>query len=137
MIYRIEFERGKTVVPFKKSRLTDENWTRGTRITFYPDPEIFKETTKFDYKWVVSYLRHQAYLTKGVYVTVYDERTKERQAFYFEGGIRSYVKNLNVGKDVLGNEIFYVEKQIDDSMVEVAIQYNDLTTEATARAAAR
>lgn len=123
-IYRIEFERGKTVVPFKKSRLTDENWTRGTRITFYPDPEIFKETTKFDYKWVVSYLRHQAYLTKGVYVTVYDERTKERQAFYFEGGIRSYVKNLNVGKDVLGNEIFYVEKQIDDSMVEVAIQYN-------------
>ena len=124
-IYRSEFERGKTVVPFKKSRLTDENWTRGTRITFYPDPEIFKETTKFDYKWVVSYLRHQAYLTKGVYVTVYDERTKERQAFYFEGGIRSYVKNLNVGKDVLGNEIFYVEKQIDDSMVEVAIQYND------------
>lgn len=124
-IYRIEFERGKAVVPFKKSRLTDENWTRGTRITFYPDPEIFKETTKFDYKWVVSYLRHQAYLTKGVYVTVYDERTKERQAFYFEGGIRSYVKNLNVGKDVLGNEIFYVEKQVDDSMVEVAIQYND------------
>lgn len=124
-IYRIEFERGKTVVPFKKSRLTDENWTRGTRITFYPDPEIFKETTKFDYKWVVSYLRHQAYLTKGVYATVYDERTKERQAFYFEGGIRSYVKNLNVGKDVLGNEIFYVEKQVDDSMVEVAIQYND------------
>ena len=58
-------------------------------------------------------------------MTVYDERTKERQAFYFEGGIRSYVKNLNVGKDVLGNEIFYVEKQVDDSMVEVAIQYND------------
>jgi DNA gyrase, B subunit len=122
-LYRVEFERGKTSVPFKKVGKTDRS--RGTRITFYPDPEIFKETVTFDYKWVVSYLRHQAYLTKGLYGTVYDERTKERQAFYFEGGIKSYVKNLNVGKETLGDEVFYVEKQVDDSMVEVAIQYND------------
>ena len=122
-LYRVEFERGKTSVPFKKVGKTDRS--RGTRITFYPDPEIFKETVTFDYKWVVSYLRHQAYLTKGLYSTVYDERTKERQAFYFEGGIKSYVKNLNVGKETLGDEVFYVEKRVDDSMVEVAIQYND------------
>ena len=122
-LYRVEFERGKTSVPFKKVGKTDRS--RGTRITFYPDPEIFKETVTFDYKWVVSYLRHQAYLTKGLYGTVYDERTKERQAFYFEGGIKSYVKNLNVGKETLGDEVFYVEKWVDDSMVEVAIQYND------------
>ena len=122
-LYRVEFERGKTSVPFKKVGKTDRS--RGTRITFYPDPEIFKETVTFDYKWVVSYLRHQAYLTKGLYGTVYDERTKERQAFYFEGGIKSYVKNLNVGKETLGDEAFYVEKRVDDSMVEVAIQYND------------
>ena len=122
-LYRVEFERGKTLVPFKKVGKTDRS--RGTRITFYPDPEIFKETVTFDYKWVVSYLRHQAYLTKGLYGTVYDERTKERQAFYFEGGIKSYVKNLNVGKETLGDEVFYVEKRVDDSMVEVAIQYND------------
>lgn len=122
-LYRVEFERGKTSVPFKKVGKTDRS--RGTRITFYPDPEIFKETVTFDYKWVVSYLRHQAYLTKGLYGTVYDERTKERQAFYFEGGIKSYVKNLNVGKETLGDEVFYVEKRVDDSMVEVAIQYND------------
>ena len=122
-LYRVEFERGKTSVPFKKVGKTDRS--RGTRITFYPDPEIFKETVTFDYKWVVSYLRHQAYLTKGLYGTVYDERTKERQAFYFEGGIKSYVKNLNVGKEILGDEVFYVEKRVDDSMVEVAIQYND------------
>ena len=74
---------------------------------------------------MVNYLRHQAYLTKGVYTSVYDERTHERQAFYFEGGIKSYVKNLNKGKDVLGDEIFYVDKQVSDSVVEIAVQYND------------
>ena len=125
-LYRVEFERGKTSVPFKKVGKTDRS--RGTRITFYPDPEIFKETVTFDYKWVVSYLRHQAYLTKGLYGTVYDERTKERQAFYFEGGIKSYVKNLNVGKETLGDEVFYVEKRVDDSMVEVAINDSYIET---------
>ena len=123
MLYRIEFSRGKTVVPLKKIGKTDR--PDGTCITFYPDAEIFKETIKFDYKWVVNYLRHQAYLTKGVYTSVYDERTHERQAFYFEGGIKSYVKNLNKGKDVLGDEIFYVDKQVSDSVVEIAVQYND------------
>ncbi|QQS21635.1 DNA topoisomerase (ATP-hydrolyzing) subunit B [Candidatus Saccharibacteria bacterium] len=122
-LYSVEFERGKTSIPFKKVGKTDR--PQGTRITFYPDPEIFKETVEFDYKWVVSYLRHQAYLTKGLYGTVYDERTKERQAFYFEGGIKSYVKNLNIGKEVLADEVFYVERQVEDSMIEVAIQYND------------
>ena len=122
-LHRIEFAQGATTMPLKKMGKTDR--PTGTAITFYPDPTIFKETVEFDFKWVVNYLRHQAYLTKGVYVTVYDERTKERQAFYFDGGIKSYVKNLNVGKEVLSNEIFYVEKQVEDSMVEVAIQYND------------
>ena len=88
-LYRIEFERGATKVPFKKIGATDRG--NGTTITFYPDPTIFKETVEFDYKWVVNYLRHQAYLTKGIYVGVVDERSGERQAFYFEGGIQSYV----------------------------------------------
>ncbi|MCA9335457.1 DNA topoisomerase (ATP-hydrolyzing) subunit B [Candidatus Saccharibacteria bacterium] len=122
-LYRIEFERGRPAAPLAKIGKTDR--PQGTSITFYPDPEIFKETVEFDYKWVVSYLRHQAYLTKGVYATVYDERTHERQAFYFEGGIKSYVKNLNIGKEILSSEIFYVERQVEDSMVEVAVQYND------------
>ncbi len=121
-LYHIEFEQGRTVVPLKKIGKTDR--ASGTTITFYPDPTIFKETIDFDFKWVINYLRHQAYLTKGVYVTAYDERTKQRQAFYFEGGITSYVKNLNTGKDVV-SDIFYVEKQVEDSMVEVAVQYND------------
>ena len=122
-LYRVEFERGGVKVPFKKVGPTDR--PTGTTITFYPDPTIFKETVTFDYKWVVNYLRHQAYLTKGIYVAVRDDRTGARDAFYFEGGIQSYVKHLNIGKDVVSENIFYVEKQIEDSMVEVAVQYND------------
>lgn len=122
-LYRIEFSRGKTTSPLKKVGKTDR--PNGTTITFYPDANVFKETVDFDYKWVVNYLRHQAYLTKGVYTSVYDERTQDRQAFYFEGGIKSYVKNLNRGKDVLGDEIFYVDKQVSDSIVEISVQYND------------
>jgi DNA gyrase subunit B len=126
-LYRIEFERGATKVPFKKVGKTDH--PTGTIITFYPDSTIFKETVTFDYKWVVNYARHQAYLTKGVFIAVRDERTKERAAFYFEGGIQSYVKHLNIGKDILSDSIFYVERQVEDSMIEVAIQYNDTFVE--------
>jgi DNA gyrase subunit B len=126
-LYRIEFEQGATTMPLKKLGKTDR--PTGTKVTFYPDPTIFKETIEFDYKWVVNYLRHQAYLTKGIYVGVRDERTGEREAFYFEGGIQSYVKHLNVGKDVVSDEVFYVERQVEDSMVEVAVQYNETFVE--------
>jgi DNA gyrase subunit B len=127
VLYRIEFARGASLAPLKKIGKT--NRPTGTTITFYPDPTIFKETVEFDYKWVTNYLRHQSYLTKGVYTSVYDERTKQREAFYFEGGIQSYVKHLNIGKDVVADTIFYVEKQIEDSMVEVAVQYNETFVE--------
>jgi DNA gyrase, B subunit len=122
-LYRVVFATGGIVEPLKKVGKVDR--PTGTRITFYPDPTIFKETVDFDYKWVVNYLRHQAYLTKGVYTSVVDERTGDRQAFYFEGGIQSYVKHLNLGKDVLADAPFYVEKQVEDCMVEIAVQYND------------
>jgi len=126
-LYRIEFEQGTTTMPLKKISKTDR--PTGTKVVFYPDSTIFKETIDFDYKWVVNYLRHQAYLTKGIYVAVNDERTAERDAFYFEGGIQSYVKHLNVGKDVVSDNIFYVERQVEDSMVEVAVQYNETFVE--------
>jgi DNA gyrase subunit B len=126
-LYHIEFERGAPKSQLQKLGKTDR--PRGTTTIFYPDPTIFKEVIDFDYKWVVNYLRHQAYLTKGVYVAVQDERTGQREAFYFEGGIKSYVKHLNVGKDVIGDDIFYVEKQIEDSVIEIAVQYNDTFVE--------
>jgi len=122
-LYRVVFATGGIVEPLKKVGKTDR--PTGTRIIFYPDPTIFKETVEFDYKWVVSYLRHQAYLTKGVHTSVIDNRTGERQSFYFEGGIQSYVRHLNIGKDVLSNDVFYVERQVEDCMVEIAVQYND------------
>ena len=125
-INHIEFDTGKTVKPLEVTGKTDK---RGTSITFYPDPTIFKETTTFEYSWVANYARHQAYLTKGILISVCDERTGEKESFYFEGGIKSYVKRLNNGKEVLSDDIFYVEKQIEDSEVEIAVQYNDSYSE--------
>lgn len=123
--YRQEFAKG---VPQTQIEIIGKTKQRGTKITFYPDETIF-ETVKLDYKWVLDYIRHQAYLTKGIYLSVFDERTNDRYAFYFEGGIKSYVKHLNIGKDVVDEDIFYVERQVEDCMVEVAIQYNDSFSE--------
>lgn len=101
-LYRQTYEAG---VPQTKIEAVGKTNQNGTSITFYPDASIF-ETVTLDYKWVVDYLRHQAYLTKGIYVSVKDERSKERTAFYFEGGIQSYVKHLNIGKDVVTDDVF-------------------------------
>lgn len=126
-IHHIEFELGKT--QNKGLEVVGEADSTGTSITFYPDASIFKETTTFDYEWVSNYARHQAYLTKGILISVIDERSNRRESFYFEGGIRSYVRKLNEGKEVLSDDIFYTEKQIEDSEVEIALQYNDTYVE--------
>ena len=125
--HHIEFDTGKPTMELQvKSGAPREH---GTSITFYPDPTIFKETTTFEYSWVANYARHQAYLTKGILITVRDERTGARESFYFEGGIKSYVKRLNNGKELLSDDIFYVEKQVNDTVVEIALQYNDTFAE--------
>ncbi|GHU08188.1 DNA gyrase subunit B [Alphaproteobacteria bacterium] len=122
-LYHIEFADGKPTTKLEKLGKTDR--PQGTSITFYPDTTIFKEHIDFDYKWVLDYLRHQAYLTKGVRAKVNDYRTGDRYEFYFDGGIKSYVKHLNFGKEVLDDNIFYVDRPVEDSVVEVAVQYND------------
>lgn len=124
-IYVQEYERGVPLYELKKAGKTDKT---GTCITFYPDDTIF-ETVEFEYDWVLDYLRHQAYLTKGIKAYVYDERVGENYGFYFDGGIKSYVKHLNLGKDVIDEEVFYVDKSVEDSQVEIAIQYVDAFTE--------
>lgn len=121
IVYSQDYERGAPLAPLKKTGTTD---FQGTVIKFYPDDKIFPDTT-FDYSWVVDYLRHQAYLTKGLRTEVTDERTGDTYSFYFEGGIKSYVRHLNLGKEVVDEDVFYVEKEIDGSMVEIALQYND------------
>lgn len=125
-VYTQDYERGVPLTDIKKGAKTTET---GTTITFYPDDTIFKESVKLEYGWVVDYLRHQAYLTKGLKTFVHDERTDQRYGFYFEGGIQSYVRHLNLGKDVVDEDVFYVEKEIEESMVEIAFQYTDAYVE--------
>ncbi|MDX1766093.1 MAG: DNA gyrase subunit B, partial [Candidatus Saccharimonadales bacterium] len=127
-LYVQEYERGVPKAAIKSVGKADGT---GTTITFYPDPDVF-ETIEFEYEWVVDYLRHQAYLTKGVKTTVIDARSEDdvkKYSFYFEGGIQSYVRHLNLGKDVVGEKIFYVDKTIEDSAVEIALQYTDAFNE--------
>lgn len=123
--YVQEYERGAPLYDLKKTDKTDKT---GTTITFYPDETIF-ETVEIEYEWVVDYLRHQAYLTKGVKTTVVDESSGRRYGFYFEGGIQSYVKHLNLGKDVVDDDVFYVDKKVENSQVEIAIQYSETFNE--------
>ncbi len=124
--FRQEYALGKPLTHIQ--RVGDSDKT-GTTITFYPDPTIFKETVDLEYEWVVDYLRHQAYLTKGIKTFVEDERTGDKYGFYFEGGIQSYVKHLNFGKEVVDDEAFYVDKMVEDCQVEIAMQYADSYTE--------
>ncbi len=120
-VYEQEYERGAAKSPLKSTGKTDKT---GTEITFYPDETIFQSTT-FNYDNILDRLRHAAYLTKGVRTSLIDETTKRGYSFYFEGGIQSYVKHLNVGKELVDEDIFYVDKTVNDVQVEVAIQYTD------------
>ena len=127
-----EYKIGKPLGPVKKNGKTSET---GTTITFQPDPSIF-ETIDFDLKTILIHLRQQAYLTKGVKITVRDQRNPlvaERDGkkteyssdytFYFEGGIVSYVDFLNHGEEVKNKNIFYAGKDVNGIFVEVALQY--------------
>jgi DNA gyrase subunit B len=122
--YTQEYAFGAPVTKISKVGPTDK---KGTDITFWPDTSIMADEP-FEYDWVMDYLRHQAYLTKGVKTHVEDERTKRSYSFYFEGGIQSYVKHLNMGKESI-DDVFYVEKDIEDCSVEVALQYTETYTE--------
>lgn len=99
----------------------------GTTIIFQADPTIFSET---EYNWgkILDRLRQQTYLTKGITINVIDDRDGHRPKkykFHFEGGIKSYVKSLHRAKTVKNETIFYVDKDINDCKIEVALQYND------------
>lgn len=102
---------------------------RGTEIVFYPDETIFKETTTFNYDTILDRLRHAAYLTKGIRTTLIDGASGKKYSFYFEGGIQSYVKHLNIGREVIDEDIFYVDKTINDVQIEISLQYTDAFSE--------
>jgi DNA gyrase subunit B len=122
------YQEYATGVPQGDLKTVGKSKRVGTEITFYPDATIF-ETIKFNYDTILDRLRHQAYLTKGVRTSISDEKNDKQYGFYFEGGIKSYVKHLNIGKDVVDDDVFYVDKQVKDVQVEVAAQYTDGFTE--------
>ncbi|MCA9325777.1 DNA topoisomerase (ATP-hydrolyzing) subunit B [Candidatus Saccharibacteria bacterium] len=117
-----------TGVPQGDLKVVGKTDQTGTEITFYPDGSIF-ETTEINYDTVLDRLRHAAYLTKGVRTSLSDERNGKSYSFYFEGGIQSYVKHLNIGKEVVDEDIFYVDRPVNDCQVEVALQYTDSYSE--------
>lgn len=121
--YIQEYEGGSPKAAIKKVGATKET---GTEITFYADDSIF-ESVEYSYNVILERLRHQAYLNKGVRTIMRDERKAESASyeFYFEGGIRSYVEHLNKGKEALNLPAFYVDKEVGDVTVEIAIQYCD------------
>lgn len=118
-IYLQEYKNGgKPVAEVKQVGVTQK---RGTKIRFYPDDSIFV-TIAFDFDTIVQRVRQQAYLTKGVMIRVIDERSKKRCQFYFEGGIASYIRDLNRNKESIGG-IIYIEKELTEGVVEIALQY--------------
>jgi DNA gyrase subunit B len=124
-IWEQDYERGVPQGDLKATGKTDQT---GTEITFYADETIF-ETTKINYETVLDRLRHAAYLTKGIHTSITDERSGDRYGFYFEGGIQSYVKHLNIGKEVVDDDIFYVDKMVQEAQIEISLQYTDAYTE--------
>jgi len=121
--WKIFYQSYKEWVPDAQVKEIWKAKETGTTIKFYPDPSIFKETTKFDYNTILKRLRQQAYLTKWIQLDIIDERTEEKYRFYFEWGIKSYVQFLNKKEDTLW-DIFYVEKEKNNVLVEVSLQYN-------------
>ena len=125
-IWMQEYERGK---PRKSvSKIGLQGTRRGTRTAFRADPQMF-ETVDYSFDMVAERLRESAYLTKGVWITLIDERVDRERSFYFEGGLQSFVRHMNRNKEVLHTRPIYVERKEGTTAVEVALQYNDTYTE--------
>ena len=125
-IWAQEYERGKPRGPVKK--LGPQGTRKGTRTSFRADPEIF-ETIDYSFETISQRLRESAYLNKGVWITLIDERNDRERSFYFEGGLQSFVRHLNRNKEALHHRPIYVERREGSTAVEVALQYNDSYTE--------
>jgi len=130
-IYTQEYSRGKAITPLKIAGASKE---KGTAISFEPDEKIFGPDRRFSWEIILNHLRQQAYLTKGIKIIVCDRRKDDPAAplnlkkcytFYFEGGISSYVRQINKNKNVFNDPPAYIEKQVDKVQVEIALAYTD------------
>jgi DNA gyrase subunit B len=125
-IWAQEYQRGKPLGPVKK--IGPQGDRRGTTTSFRADRDMF-ETTEYSFETISQRIRQSAYLTKGVWISLVDERLDRERSFYFEGGIQSFVRHLNRNKEVLDSRPIYVEQRDKGTLVEVALQYNDTYTE--------
>ncbi len=129
-IYYMDFQRGhvKTEMKNIKEKMLLQ---RGTIVHFTPDPNIFRETTKFNYKTLANRIRELAFLNKGLRLTITDKRITpfKKESFRYEGGIAEYVEFLDQNKKTLFSHPVYVEGEENKIKVEVALQYTDSVTE--------
>ncbi|MCY9667737.1 DNA topoisomerase (ATP-hydrolyzing) subunit B [Paenibacillus alginolyticus] len=125
-IHQQEYRRGTPQYDVKVVGETEET---GTKVTFHPDPEIFKETTEYDFDTLQSRIRELAFLNKGIEINLIDERTDTVATHMYEGGIVSFVQHLNRNREVVNEVPIYVEGAKDNISIEIALQYNDSYTE--------
>lgn len=122
-IHYQKYERGIPVADLKVIGDTDQT---GTITRFKPDPEIFQETTVYEFDTLATRMRELAFLNRNIKLTIEDKREhKQKKAFHYEGGIKSYVEHLNRSKQPIHEEPVYVEGSKDGIQVEVSLQYNE------------
>lgn len=125
-IYRQRYERGHVCYPLKEIGTCDSSKT-GTKVTFKPDATIFTETTVYEFDILKTRLREMAFLTKGLKISLTDDRGEEpyTKVFHYEGGIQEFVTYLNGSKAPLYDKVMYFEGSKNNVYVEVAMQHND------------
>ena len=123
-IYEMKFARGHVTQPMKVVGQTDKT---GTEVVFKPDPEMFTETTEYDYETLHTRMREEAFLNAGLSITIADRRGDEPQSetMCYEGGIREFVTYINRNKTAIHDGVIYMSGSKDDAMAEVSLQYND------------
>jgi DNA gyrase subunit B len=123
-VWTQEYARGAPQGPLVKGAALAKGAPTGTTITFHPDPEIF-ETVEFSMRTLEERLRETAFLTRGLRITLVDERgAGGRAEFFYEGGIEDFVRFLNQNKEPVGRKVIYFSGESDEGAVEVAMQWN-------------
>jgi DNA gyrase subunit B len=122
-----EYSRGEPLAPVKVLGKTER---RGTVVRFWPDPKVFPDVgavapgTPFDRDVILHRLREMAFLNKRLALVLEDEKLDYPYSFYFEGGILSFVRHLNSGKGLVNQVPFYVDREVESTQIEIALQYN-------------
>jgi len=121
-VYTQTYRQGDPVAPLKEAGKTKKH---GTKVTFFPDPEIFQETIEFSFDVLAARLRELAFLNKSLRISISDQNTNKEHVFLYEGGIESFVESINAKKTPLFNDIISIHHEDDKYILDVAMQYND------------